>query len=182
MVETAPPFASIADELDAFTRNRILIAHNAHFDYTFLKYAFQREGINFQRKLLCTLRLSRKIIPGLGSYALDNLCRTLQIEQRPVHRAESDAVAALELFNCLLRKDQEGVIEGFLKKKITESPHLLKDACPLAIRRLLFPAQGKISQRKSEAKSAGHFSNILHTIQHDADEPDSPHQSPPLWQ
>lgn len=174
MVETAPPFASIADELDAFTRNRILIAHNAHFDYTFLKYAFQREGINFQRKLLCTLRLSRKIIPGLRSYALDNLCRTLQIEQRPVHRAESDAVAALELFNCLLRKDQEGVIEGFLKKKITESnfpPHLPKDAVaslPSAAGVYYFlDAQGKIlyigKAKNLKQRVQGHFSGTSST-------------------
>lgn len=174
MVEAAPPFSSIADELDAFTRNRILIAHNAHFDYTFLKYAFQREGINFQRKLLCTLRLSRKIIPGLKSYALDNLCRTLQIEQRPVHRAESDAVAALELFNYLLRKDQEGVIEGFLKKKTIESnfpPHLSKDTVatlPSAAGVYYFlDAQGKIlyvgKAKNLKQRVQGHFSGTSST-------------------
>lgn len=68
MVEQAPSFDVIAQEVDDFTRNRILVAHNAHFDYTFLKQAFQRSGYSFQRKTLCTLRLSRKILPGL------NLC------------------------------------------------------------------------------------------------------------
>ncbi|MGB3074963.1 MAG: exonuclease domain-containing protein [Chitinophagales bacterium] len=131
MVDDAPSFSSIADEIEFFTRDRTLIAHNAHFDYTFLKQAFQREGKIFQRKTLCTLRLSRKIVPGLKSYALDYLCRFLKITQRSVHRAESDAEAALEVFSYLQRTDKEGVIEGFLKKKTAEfnfPPNLPKDA------------------------------------------------------
>lgn len=174
MVKSAPSFAYIADELEAFTRKRILIAHNAHFDYTFLKHAFQLEGIIFQRKLLCTLRLSRKIIPGLKSYALDNLCRTLQIAQRPVHRAESDALAALELFNCLRLKDTEGVIEGFLNNKTTEfnyPPHLSKDAVatlPAAAGVYYFlDAQDKIlyvgKAKNLKQRVQGHFSGTSST-------------------
>lgn len=131
MVEQAPAFDVIAQEVDDFTRNRILVAHNAHFDYTFLKQAFQRSGYSFQRKTLCTLRLSRKIIPGLKSYALDNLCRILSISSKPVHRAESDAVAALELFRYLQSNDRESVIEGVQKKKTAEfnlPPNLRKEA------------------------------------------------------
>lgn len=131
MVEDAPSFAAVADAIEAFTENRILIAHNAHFDYTFLKQAFQQVGKIFQRKTLCTLRLSRKIVPGLRSYALGNLCNTLSITQRPVHRAESDAVAALEVFKYLREADKEDVIGSFLKKKTSEfnfPPNLPKDA------------------------------------------------------
>ncbi len=131
MVKQAPSFDVIAQELDDFTRNRILVAHNAHFDYTFLKQAFQRHGYSFQRKTLCTLRLSRKIFPGLRSYALDNLCRTLAIAAKPVHRAESDAVAAMELFRYLQNNDHAGVIEGIQKKKTAEfnlPPNLRKEA------------------------------------------------------
>ncbi|MEO6168202.1 MAG: exonuclease domain-containing protein [Chitinophagales bacterium] len=131
MVEDAPSFAEVADAVDAFTSNRILIAHNAHFDYTFLKQAFQQAGKNFQRKTLCTLRLSRKIVPGLRSYALGNLCSALSLVQRPVHRAESDAVAALEVFQYLQRADNEGIIESFLNKRTSEfnfPPNLPKDA------------------------------------------------------
>src|ERR1043165_2253945 len=70
MVEQAPRWEEVMKMIDDFTRNRILIAHNAHFDYSFLKSAFLQSGKSFQRKILCTLRLSRKIFPGLPSYSL----------------------------------------------------------------------------------------------------------------
>lgn len=130
MVLHAPDFESIADVIASFTANRILIAHNAHFDYTFLKHAFQRTGRLFQRRTLCTLRLSRKIIPGLRSYALGNLCRDLQLPAEPAHRAESDAYAALEVFRYLQGRDHDGVISSYLKRKTSEfnfPPHLSKE-------------------------------------------------------
>jgi DNA polymerase-3 subunit epsilon len=120
MVENAVAFKDIAEAIETFTHNRILVAHNAHFDYTFLKHAFRHVGKIFQRKTLCTLRLSRKIVPGLPSYALDNLCRSLKILQRPVHRAESDAIAALEVFKYLQQSDKDGVIGAFLTRRSAE--------------------------------------------------------------
>ncbi|MBA3649593.1 MAG: GIY-YIG nuclease family protein [Chitinophagales bacterium] len=127
MVNEAPAFEEIAEAIDSFTQNRVLVAHNAHFDYSFLKQAFQRTGKNFQRKTLCTLRLSRKILPGHRKYSLDHLCRSLVIESLPCHRAESDARSALHLFTHLIRCDREGIIASFLKKKQPEihyPPHL----------------------------------------------------------
>lgn len=131
MLQNAPAFEEVAAHIDLFTRDRVLVGHNVHFDYSFLKQAFQNAGTHFQRKTLCTLRLSRKIVPGFQSYALGNLCRSLKISQRPVHRAESDALAALEVFRYLQRSDKNGVIETSLKKRNTEfnyPPHLPKES------------------------------------------------------
>src|SRR5690349_6383968 len=73
MVHTAPTFKEIASELHQWLEGKVFVAHNAHFDYSFLKKEFEQTGINWQAKKLCTVRLSRKIIPGLRSYSLGSL-------------------------------------------------------------------------------------------------------------
>lgn len=127
MVEQAPRWEDVMEMIDDFTRNRILIAHNAHFDYSFLKSAFLQSGKNFQRKVLCTLRLSRKIFPGLQSYGLQKLCAHFNIKSPYFHRAFVDAFAVLELFKICSREDCNGIIQSSLKKKSGEytlPPHL----------------------------------------------------------
>ena len=130
MVAQAPRWEEVMDIIDEFTRGRILIAHNAHFDYSFLKSAFLLNGKSFQRKTLCTLRLSRQIFSGLPSYGLGKLCRHLSIPSLPTHRAMADAKAALQLFQLLQQNDHHGVILSSLKKKSNEytlPPHLPKE-------------------------------------------------------
>jgi DNA polymerase-3 subunit epsilon len=130
MVAQAPRWEEVMEMIDEFTRGRILIAHNAHFDYSFLKSAFLLSGISFQRKTLCTLRLSRQIFSGLPSYGLGKLCKHLNIETIPTHRAMADAEAALQLFQLLQQNDHKGVILSSLKKRSNEytlPPHLLKE-------------------------------------------------------
>ncbi|HYV93733.1 MAG TPA: exonuclease domain-containing protein [Chitinophagales bacterium] len=133
MVEHAPRWEEVMEAIDDFTRNRILIAHNAHFDYSFLKSAFLQSGKSFQRKTLCTLRLSRKIFPGLQSYSLRKLCAHFNIQSQSFHRALVDAVAALELFKLCSREDRNGIIQSSLKKtpgEYTLPPHLPKEIIP----------------------------------------------------
>jgi DNA polymerase-3 subunit epsilon len=133
MMAEAPEWNEVMEQVDAFTRGRILIAHNAHFDYSFLKSAFLQSGKTFQRKTLCTLRLSRQIFPGLPSYSLDKICRHLEIPVKPGHRAFSDAMAALELFRFLRAHDSQNRIEAVLKRREHEfrlPPHLEKEMIP----------------------------------------------------
>ncbi|MFI5135386.1 MAG: exonuclease domain-containing protein [Chitinophagales bacterium] len=120
MIADAPEWNDVMNLIDDFTRDRILIAHNAHFDYSFLKNAFLQSGKNFQRKTLCTLRLSKQIFPGLPSYSLDKICRQLNISVKPEHRALSDAMAALQLFQLLKENDHEGKIDLSLKQRASE--------------------------------------------------------------
>ncbi|MDZ7648223.1 MAG: 3'-5' exonuclease [Cytophagales bacterium] len=70
MVQNAPAFEDIAEEIYDWLKDRVFVAHNAHFDYSFLKKEFEEAGITWNTKKLCTVRLSRKIIPGLSSYSL----------------------------------------------------------------------------------------------------------------
>ena len=128
MVDDAPLFAEIAEELYALLENKIFVAHNVHFDYSFLKKAFEQEGYIFANKKLCTVRLSRQIIPGHRSYSLGNLCEALGIGIENRHRAAGDAHATAILFSQLLRQDPDSV-RAALKhnsKETTLPPHLPK--------------------------------------------------------
>lgn len=107
MVENAPKFYEVAKEIFQFTEGKIFVAHNVNFDYNFIKQEFESLGGTFLRKKLCTVRLSRKLIPGLRSYSLGNLCSSIGINITDRHRAAGDAEATAELFGRLLKLDSE---------------------------------------------------------------------------
>jgi DNA polymerase-3 subunit epsilon len=80
MVLDAPPFEEVAEDIFRLLEGRVFVAHNAHFDYSFLKKEFEEVGLTWQTKKLCTVRLSRKIIPGLRWYSLGSLADSLGIK------------------------------------------------------------------------------------------------------
>ncbi|HAE34434.1 MAG: GIY-YIG nuclease family protein [Chitinophagales bacterium] len=129
MVETAPVFSDIAEELYQILKDRIFVAHNAGFDYAFLKAMFEEEGYLFQNKKLCTVRLGRKILPGHSSYSLGNICRDLGITITDRHRAMGDAKATTTLFEIIMRSDSGTIIADTLKRHHGQQalpPHLDK--------------------------------------------------------
>jgi DNA polymerase III subunit epsilon len=118
MVATAPSFEEAAPTIDAYLKDCVFVAHNVNFDYSFLKYQMEQCGFSMPTKKLCTVRLARKIVPGLPSYSLGNLCRSLGIKIENRHRANGDAAATAQLFGFLLHKDANGaVLQQFLKKQ-----------------------------------------------------------------
>jgi DNA polymerase-3 subunit epsilon len=130
MVEEAPAFETVAEEIMNWLKDRIFVAHNAQFDFSFLKKEFGGAGINWQTKKLCTVRLSRKIIPGLESYSLGRLAESLGIKIPDRHRAGGDAQATARIFSLLLQRDQDGVITKALKRNSGETilpPNLPKE-------------------------------------------------------
>ncbi len=130
MVKEAPTFADIADEIYDWLKDRVFVAHNAHFDYSFLKKEFEDHGRSWSCKKLCTVRLSRKIIPGLDSYGLGRLAESLGIRIPDRHRAGGDALATAKIFDILLKRDQDGVIAKALKRNSGETilpPNLAKE-------------------------------------------------------
>jgi len=128
MVVNAPRFHEVAESILAITKDCIFVAHNVNFDYNIIRSEFKEIDINFARPKLCTIRLSRKLIPGHKSYSLGKLCNSLQIEVVDRHRARGDAEATVILFEMLLaRPDANQVFEDFLKKTSKEAtlpPHL----------------------------------------------------------
>ncbi|WP_149239668.1 3'-5' exonuclease [Dyadobacter sp. 32] len=110
MVEGSPTFAEVQDAVRSLTMDAWFVAHNAKFDYGFIKREFGAIDEYFQRDLLCTVQLSRKIFPGLKSYSLGNLCSSLQISIENRHRAHGDAAATVKLFELLLNNDKQRLI------------------------------------------------------------------------
>nr|WP_315423943.1 exonuclease domain-containing protein [uncultured Pedobacter sp.] len=129
MLMDAPAFNDVALQIYELLSDKVFVAHNVNFDYSFLKHHLAAAGYDLQCKKLCTVRLSRKLIPGKSSYSLGKLCTALQIPIQNRHRAAGDADATSILFNLLLEYDQEGIIAEMLKKTSKEQvlpPHLDK--------------------------------------------------------
>lgn len=91
MVAGAPYFEDIAQELHDAIDGRMLIAHNARFDYGFLEQEFKRIDQDFSAPVLCTVRLSRKLFPQHARHNLDTLISRHDIECDARHRALGDA-------------------------------------------------------------------------------------------
>ena len=121
MVRTAPKFYELAKKVEEITKDTIFVAHNVNFDYNIIRDEFKSLGFDFKRKKLCTVRLSRKIIPGLSSYSLGNICTAEGIEIAARHRAKGDAEATVELFRRLLKRDDNFTINSFLNAKSREA-------------------------------------------------------------
>jgi len=105
MLRNAPKFYEVAKRIIEITTDCILIAHNAKFDYRILRTEFKRLGFSFERQTLCTVELSKILIPDLESYKLGRLCRSLGIPVTDRHRANGDALATIKLFKLLVDKD-----------------------------------------------------------------------------
>lgn len=110
MLRNAPKFYEVAKRIVEITDGCILVAHNAKFDYRILRTEFDRLGFEFDKKTLCTVELSKKLIPGHKSYSLGKITRQLGIPVSDRHRAAGDAMATVKLFNLLLAKDTEKTI------------------------------------------------------------------------
>ncbi|MFI8378903.1 exonuclease domain-containing protein [Leeuwenhoekiella sp. NPDC079379] len=127
MVEDAPTFETLAPAINTITKDCIFVAHNVGFDYNVVRAEFTALGIDFNRKRICTVRLAKKLIPGLFSYSLGNLCTSINIPHRDRHRAQGDTEATVLLFRRCIELDPDyEVISGFLNRKSKESflpPH-----------------------------------------------------------
>jgi DNA polymerase-3 subunit epsilon len=107
MVSDAPKFHEVARKVVEMTEGCVFVAHNVRFDYSFLKKEFADLGYNYSRKTLCTVRLSRSLMPGQPSYSLGKLCQNIGIDLVGRHRAAGDAAATAELFGRLLKITQQ---------------------------------------------------------------------------
>lgn len=111
MVKDAPTFEEIYETVERLTSENIFVAHNARFDYGFIKSEFKRINKTFLRKQICTVNLSRKIIPNHRSFSLGNLCSDLGIQISNRHRALGDTLATVKLLEHLIKEDKYKTIE-----------------------------------------------------------------------
>ena len=120
MVQDAPVFDEIAPILFELLNEHIFIAHSVNFDYSFVKHQMNQAGYQLSSKKLCTVRLGRKVFPGLASYSLGNLCRSLDINIENRHRAGGDAKATVKLFEHMLANNAQLHIDQMLKRTSAE--------------------------------------------------------------
>jgi DNA polymerase-3 subunit epsilon len=128
MLRSAPKFYEVAKRIIEMTEGCIVVAHNASFDYRILQTEFRRLGFRFQKQTLCTVELSKKLLPGHESYSLGKLVRALGIPMADRHRASGDAMATVKLFKMLLAQDiEKEIVKSMVKTEIKSgmSPKLL---------------------------------------------------------
>jgi DNA polymerase-3 subunit epsilon len=101
MVADAPRFADIANALATFLQGAVFVAHNAKFDYGFIRAELARCGITLDMPQLCTVVNMRRYYPGLVSYSLGKLCLEFDINLTNHHRALDDATATVELLKLI---------------------------------------------------------------------------------
>lgn len=120
MLRQAPKFFEVAKRIIEITEGCIIVAHNAPFDYRILKLEFDRLGYQFQKPTLCTVEMSKVLLPDAKAYSLGKLVRSLGIPIADRHRASGDAMATLKLFKLLLDKD---IDKQIVKQQIKNEVH-----------------------------------------------------------
>ncbi|MEO0896344.1 MAG: exonuclease domain-containing protein [Bacteroidota bacterium] len=118
MVKDAPKFYEVAKRVVEITEGAIFVAHNVRFDYSFIQKEFRQLGYTYTRPQLCTVKLSKRVLPGLKSYSLKNLCAALRIVNEAPHRAWGDAMATIKLLSHLLEQDEQNKMKEFLSDEL----------------------------------------------------------------
>jgi len=131
MVREAPRFAELADALYDRLSDAIFVAHNARFDYGFLKAEFARAGYDWRAATLCTVRLSRHLYPDRGPHSLDAIVERFGLEGEQRHRALGDARVLWRLLSRLRERHGEAELETAVDRLLARPstpPALPQDA------------------------------------------------------
>ena len=140
MLRGAPLFAEIAEQLLSYLDGRTLVAHNARFDYGFLKNEFQRAGISYNAKPLCSVKFSRSLYPQFKRHGLDQIIKRFQLPIENRHRAMDDA---------------EMIQRFFLKSSALFSEDEISATCASLLKNPALPPLLKASDIKKLPGSAG---------------------------
>jgi DNA polymerase-3 subunit epsilon len=140
MLLGAPLFAEIAEQLLGYLEGRTLVAHNARFDYGFLKNEFQRAGISYNAKPLCSVKFSRSLYPQFKRHGLDQIIKRFQLPIENRHRALDDA---------------EMIQRFFLKSSALFSEEEIAATCSSLLKNPALPPLLKASDIKKLPASAG---------------------------
>ena len=117
MVAGAPLFEEVASQIFNLLNGRVFVAHNVSFDYSFVHYLLGRSGFQWSAPKLCTIKLSRRVFPGLVKYGLGSLTRDLGIKIEGRHRAWGDAAATAQVLTMAIEKEGMQPIHNLLAKK-----------------------------------------------------------------
>jgi len=118
MVAESPKFFEIAKTILSYLEGRIFVAHNVNFDYGFIRQEFKSLGFNYESDKMCTVRLSRKAFPGLPSYSLGKLSKSLGVVLSNAHRAMADTMATVEIFHKIMQVQEDLEVVKTLADKL----------------------------------------------------------------
>jgi len=127
MVASAPTFAGIASEVATRIAGCVFVAHNARFDYGFLKHEFGRLGQAFTARVLCTVKLSRRLFADAARHNLDSLIERHRLSSHDRHRALGDARILWAFIQALYRDrpaDEIDAAVGRILRAPSLPPHL----------------------------------------------------------
>jgi len=169
MTAAAPRFAELAGELYERLAGRVFVAHNARFDYGFLRREFERAGLKFMARTLCTVRLSRRLYAEHASHNLDSLIARHGIACRARHRALGDADAVWQFLRVAAREHGEEILAVAARQVARHAalpPHIdraLIDAIPEAPGVYIFYGEGGLPlyvgmSRSLRSRVLQHFS------------------------
>lgn len=130
MVHEAPVFSAIADTLKHKLEGAVFVAHNARFDYSFVKSEFRRANIPFSAKVLCTVKLSRQLYPQYIKHGMDALIERHQLPEAPRHRAMGDVDSMLAFYFHALSECGDDAVEvaiNHILKRPSLPSHLPSD-------------------------------------------------------
>ena len=167
MLRNAPRFFEVAKRIIEITENCLIVAHNADFDYRILRMEFKRLGYNYERKSLCTVSLSKQLLPEMESYNLGKLVHSLGKPISERHRAQGDALATVKLFELLLEKDSnkeifKSQIKAFRKHQLPSKYLSVIDELPTstgvyyihnAMGDILYIQKSNNNQKRSKRRS-----------------------------
>jgi DNA polymerase-3 subunit epsilon len=123
MVAGAPTFARLAAELHERLAGRVLVAHNARFDYGFLRQEFERAGLAYRAKTLCTVKLSRRLYPEHARHNLDSVMQRHGLECKARHRALGDAEVVWQFLRAAAAERGEEVL-AVAARQVAKQPTL----------------------------------------------------------
>lgn len=115
MVANAPTFAKLSREILLRLAGRVFVAHNARFDYGFIKNAFRRMEMPFTADVLCTVRLSRRLYPQYSAHNLDALILRHNLQADDRHRALGDARVTWALLDKMCRDNPSELVAAAIK-------------------------------------------------------------------
>jgi len=131
MVAAAPAFSTIAGDVSQMLAGCVFVAHNARFDYGFLKHAFARLERPFTARVLCTVRLSRRLFPDVDGHGLDALIARHSLSVTDLHRALGDARAIWSFVQRLYGDFAREAVDDAIKRLLripSLPPQLPSDA------------------------------------------------------
>ena len=172
MVAGAPAFGQLARDLHERLAGRVVVAHNARFDYGFLRQAFERVGIRYVARTLCTVKLSRRLYPDHARHSLDSLIARHALHCRARHRALGDADAVWQFLRVAASEHGDEALALAARqvaKQPTLPPHVDRaaiDAVPDTPGVYLFYGEGDVplyvgKSNRMRSRVLAHFGDDL---------------------